>query len=64
MTDELYLVPPTGYFAYSLCDGLCTVSEVCEAMISASSDEALTHKAVETFLCSLVERGILTSDDA
>lgn len=63
-TDELHLVPVTGHYAYSLCDGLRTMDEVqaeIEKALSSASTEL--QQRLHTFLGSLVQRGILEVAD-
>jgi hypothetical protein len=53
-TDELHLLPATGYFVYQLCDGLRTVEEI-ETELAASLDSipGAVHEALVRFLADL-----------
>ena len=59
-TDELHLVPPTGFVAYQLCDGLRTVGDIHHILSESMPVEELTLRdSVYEFLGKLVSRGIL-----
>jgi hypothetical protein len=59
-TDELHLIPPTGFFVYALCDGLRTVNELQDIVGTAlQSDPALLRQRLQDFLSALVDRGVL-----
>jgi Coenzyme PQQ synthesis protein D (PqqD) len=59
-SDELHLVPPTGFVAYQLCDGLRTVGDIHHILSeSMPVEEALLRDSVYAFLGKLVSRGIL-----
>jgi hypothetical protein len=59
-TDEMHLVPPTGYYVHSLCDGARTVAEL-EEVLAASVDapREVLRTAVRAFLAQLLERGLV-----
>ena len=59
-TDELHLLPPTGYYAYRLCDGCSTLREI-EQDLAAKipGDDAAVRDGLREFLAKLVVRGIL-----
>lgn len=59
-TDEMHLVPPTGFYVYRLCDGTRTVGDV-EAELAAAldADPGDLHRRLEGFLAALLARGIL-----
>lgn len=62
-TDELHLVPPTGFVVYQLCDGLRTVGEIHNILSQSMQGEALLLRdSVYGFLGKLVSRGILEVD--
>lgn len=59
-TDELHLVPPTGFLVYQLCDGLRTAGEVEEWLADAiPQGRQAIGESVKQFLAALVSRGIL-----
>jgi hypothetical protein len=60
LTDELYLMPPLGFYVCQLCDGLTTVHELEERLLGAlqGGPEAVSAK-IREFLSSLVDRGLL-----
>ena len=59
-TDELHLVPPTGFYVFSICDGLNTVDEIQSSLAKAlAEDPALLRQRLHAFLAGLIERGIL-----
>src|SRR4051794_9969160 len=63
-TDELHLVPPTGFYVFSLCDGLNTVAEIQARLEKAlTGDSALLRPRLHSFLAALLERGILEVSD-
>lgn len=63
-TDELHLVPPTGYYVFSLCDGLNTVDEIQTRLGKAiAGDSTLLRQRLHAFLAGLIERGILEVSD-
>jgi hypothetical protein len=63
-TDELHLLPPTGFYAYSLCDGLRTVDEVQEALAKAvAAEPERLRRSLRTFFGGLIERGMLEVAD-
>jgi len=59
-SDELHLIPPTGYFVFQLCDGFNSIADI-ENLIASSlnSDKAELQRVVYDFIGKLVERGIL-----
>ena len=59
-TDEMHLLPRSGFYAYELCDGLRTVVEIEEALgqMMHTPDGAL-GKSLTGFLGKLIDRGIL-----
>jgi len=63
-TDELYLVPYSGYYVLRLCDGLATVSNIEDQLdkVIDSRKNQISHR-VQEFLSSLMERGILEVHD-
>jgi hypothetical protein len=62
-TDELHLIPPTGFYAYRLCDGVRTVSEVTAEVAAACGVEVgeVSHR-VGAFLADLLARGLLEAE--
>ena len=59
-TDELHLVPPTGFLVYQLCDGLRTTGEIEQWLAEAiPGSRQATSEALGQFLGALVARGIL-----
>ena len=60
MTDELHLVPWTGFYIFQLCDGLRPVQEI-EQLLEDAFDEQGDHvrTAITTFLARLVDRRLL-----
>lgn len=63
-TDEMHLVPPTGFYAYGLCDGSRTVDEVGADLGKVlPGDPAALLLRLRDFLGGLVERGILEVAD-
>ena len=63
-TDELHLVPSTGFLVYQLCDGLRTTGEIEQWLAEAiPADRRATSEALEQFLGALVARGILEMSD-
>ena len=62
-TDELYLLPPTAFYVYQLCDGLNTVGDLEELVQGAFGAESDTVKAkLNKFLGGLIDRGIVELD--
>ncbi len=59
-SDEMHLIPPTGYYIYQLCDGLRSISEIIEIFESSMNNnkEVISTKVCE-FLKELIEREIL-----
>ena len=63
-TDELHLVPTTGFLVYQLCDGLRTAGEIGQWLADAiPGNGQATSEALEQFLGALVARGILELTD-
>jgi Coenzyme PQQ synthesis protein D (PqqD) len=63
-TDELHLIPPTGYCVYQMCDGLNTVGDIRRLLAEATGqDEADLQTLTDSFLCQLLDRGILEASD-
>lgn len=59
-TDELHLVPSTGFLVYQLCDGLRTAADIEQWLADAlPGDRRTAGEAIERFLDALVTRGIL-----
>ena len=60
VTDELYLMPPTGYYVFQLCDAVTTVGQLHERLTIAFPEppEDVEGKLNE-FLGSLLDRGLL-----
>ncbi|MBL0212255.1 MAG: PqqD family protein [Holophagaceae bacterium] len=59
-TDELHLVPPTGFLAIELCDGLKTAGEIATGLASAFDiPPEEVRVALLSFFGKLVDRGIL-----
>ena len=60
VTDELYLMPPTGYYVFQLCDGVTPIGNLAESLKSVleAGNEHAGNRLYE-FLTSLVKRGIL-----
>lgn len=64
-TDELHLLPPTGFFVYQLCDGLHTVEEIAgELAEGLDASATAVRQPLMRFLGELVERGILEAGSA
>jgi hypothetical protein len=63
-TDELHLMPPTGFYVFSTCDGLNTVEEI-QARLEKSlpGSSATVRQRLHAFLAGLIERGILEVAD-
>lgn len=63
-TDEMHLIPPTGYYVYQLCDGLRSVGQLEQelALTIAAPDDEVSWR-VRQFLEQLLTRGILTIDE-
>jgi coenzyme PQQ synthesis protein D (PqqD) len=63
-TDELHLVPPTGFYVFSLCDGLNTVDEIQTRLEKVlAGDSMQLRQRLHAFLACLIERGILELAD-
>jgi hypothetical protein len=63
-TDEMHLVPGTGFLVYRLCDGLRAVGEIEQSLAEALGDnEEAIHEAVTGFLGKLLARGIVEVAD-
>lgn len=63
-TDELHLMPSTGFLVYQLCDGLRTTSEIEQWLAEAiPSNRQAIREPVQQFLEALVARGILEMTD-
>ena len=59
-TDELHLIPPTGFYTYKLCDGSRTIGDVWAALADQIRDDPLQlQRRLHRFLADLIERGIL-----
>jgi hypothetical protein len=59
-TDELHLIPPTGFYVYLLFDGKQTLGEVeVQAQEISTSDPEKVACRLRAFVDQLVERGIL-----
>ena len=59
-SDELHLVPPTGFTAYQLCDSLNTVDQIHRILSqSMGVDESVLREPLYEFLGKMVDRGIL-----
>ncbi len=59
-TDELHLLPHTGYYAYRLCDGWNTVGEIVDDLTARMNDDpAAVREGVQRFFSMLMARGIL-----
>jgi len=62
-TDELYLLPPTAFYIYQLCNGTYTVENL-EMLLKDSFDETEMLKIrLRDFLMRLIERGILEVEE-
>ena len=59
-TDELHLVPRTGFYVFQLCNGVRSVQEI-QQRFEDALDEGGDHvrMAVTTFLARLIERRLL-----
>jgi Coenzyme PQQ synthesis protein D (PqqD) len=59
-TDEMHLVPPTGFYVFQLCDGCNSVGDI-ESILGCNLgvDPKDLTTAVRNFLGDLVDRGIL-----
>jgi radical SAM protein with 4Fe4S-binding SPASM domain len=63
-TDEMHLVPRTGYLVYRLCDGLRSVGEIEGSVADALDDEGhVIHEVLTAFLGKMLARGILEVAD-
>jgi hypothetical protein len=59
-SDEMHLVPPTGAFAFQLCDGLRTIGEIeAELTVPLGGDRRMVGEALREFFEALVSRGLL-----
>ena len=59
-TDELHLLPPTGFYAYQLCNGWSTVGEIEDALaIEIRREPTVLGDRLREFFGMLVARGIL-----
>ncbi len=59
-TDELHLVPSTGFLVYQLCDGLRTTGDIEQWLVDANlGDRQAISESLDRFLGALVTRGIL-----
>ena len=62
-SDELHLLPQTGYFVFQLCDGFNTVSDIEKQLVSMMEvDEIELRSVLHNYLIKLIERGILDMD--
>jgi hypothetical protein len=62
-TDELHLLPPTGFYAYRLCDGVRTVAEVTAKLAAATGSGVVeASRPVRELLAGLVARGLLEAE--
>lgn len=63
-TDELHLLPPTGYFAFRLCDGVNTVADI-ERQLASDLGDRSSHlrNVLHDFLNKLIARGIVEVED-
>jgi hypothetical protein len=63
-TDEMHLVPGTGYLVYQLCDGLRSVGEIERLLADALDDDGeVIHEVLTAFLGKMLVRGILEVAD-
>ncbi|MCB1764502.1 MAG: PqqD family protein [Candidatus Competibacteraceae bacterium] len=59
-TDEMHLVPVTGYYVYQLCDGLRSVAELEEELSQAlGTSREEVQPVLRRFLSELLDRGVL-----
>ncbi|MDD5558684.1 hypothetical protein [Candidatus Methylomirabilis sp.] len=59
-TDELHLLPLTGFYAYQLCNGWSTVGEIEQSLSMAMQvDSRILRPQLQKFFSNLVARGIL-----
>jgi len=59
-TDELHLIPPSGFYTYKLCDGSRTVGDVRAVLVDQLLDDpSQIQGRLHRFLADLIERGIL-----
>lgn len=63
-TDELHLVPPTGHAAYTMCDGVRTVDEIANVLISkCEAPPEQLRQRLQQFFCDLEARGLVERSD-
>lgn len=63
-TDEMHLVPPSGFYVYQLCDGLRNVENICRHLTAAMEESHEVVRAkLDDFLNMLLTRGVLEPDD-
>ena len=64
-TDELHLIPPTGYAIYELCDGLSTVDDIrCHVSEALDAEPSILCERLNNFLGALEARGLVERADA
>ncbi|MCA1993429.1 MAG: hypothetical protein LDL41_15520 [Coleofasciculus sp. S288] len=63
-TDELHLLPPTGYLTFRLCNGVNTVADIEKQLASELSDCSSNLRSIlHDFLNKLIVRGIVEVED-
>jgi hypothetical protein len=63
-TDELHLLPPSGYFTFRLCDGVNTVADIEQQLACELGDRSANVRSVlHDFLDKLMARGIVEVED-
>lgn len=55
-TDEMHLIPATGFFVYKLCDGRRTVADLSRTLAKALEGGS---SEIRSFLLQLIQRGIV-----
>lgn len=64
-TDEMHLVPPSGFAIYQLCDGLRTVADIGAHMSDAfDAEHSALRRHLSRFLGDLESRGLVERVDA
>lgn len=62
-SDELHLIPQTGYYAFQLCDGFNSIADVERLLANELNVNRIELKRVlYDFLGKLVERGVLNME--
>lgn len=59
-TDELHLLPPTGFYAYRLCNGWRKLDEIEQELQARMTEEPATlSDGLRKFFGMLLDRGIV-----